>query len=69
MQPEKTGSLQPTFIKLDDVSPGVDRRERRNHYTALRGDVLKAPLESLASGIIFWTGGQKALAPLRDLLL
>ena len=47
----------------------MDRRKRRNQYAALRGDALKAPLESLASGIIFWTGRQKALAPLRDLLL
>ena len=67
--PQLQDQLQPLFIDLNDVGPGVHRGERRNQNAALRGDVLKTPLESLASGIIFGTGGEQPLAPLGDLLL
>jgi len=68
-RPRSRAQLQPLFIELNDVSPCVDRRERRDRHPAFGGDALEASLEPLPRGIIFGTGRQKALAPLRDLLV
>jgi hypothetical protein len=35
-----TARLQPLFIELDDVDPGLNKRERRDRHATFGGDAL-----------------------------
>src|SRR2546425_7995744 len=64
-----TARLQPLFVEFYDVSPGLNKRERCDRHATFGGDALEATLKPLPRRIIFRTGGQKALTPLRNFLI
>ena len=39
-RPRSRAQLQPLFIELDDVDPGLNKRERRDRHATFGGDAL-----------------------------
>lgn len=67
ISPQSRTMLQTPFVEFDHVGPGGDGRKGTHRHAELRRHFLQAPLKPLLHRIVFWTGGQKALAPLRNL--
>src|SRR3979409_2343213 len=47
-----TARLQPLFIELNNVGPGLNKRERRDRHATLGGDALEATLKALARAVV-----------------
>jgi hypothetical protein len=67
--PQSRIMLQTPFVDFDQVRPGGEGGKGTHWHAALRRHFLQAPLKPLLRRIVFWTGGQKALAPLRNFLI